>query len=418
MEASFASFVALVGQSSKVQLDGHTLTFTCLNSPEVRHRVQQMEQWRAPLCSINGARHFGDLGIVADGVSIEFELADLIGNNKIVVKNLAALLEYQKGHFQCVPPAEYYLVDEKYAPGAAAAPERVAAYLRVPKLIDFLRDVSDAELPWQVRSRLILLAGKKLEIPICYAESDLRNVPPEAEVDDFREAVLSKPHAEQKRELLKRLLIRKFQDVPESKRFARLLAAFQEIRNGFSADLDHFLSEFDFERLRDQFERKRLDYMLKINATIGDLASKILAIPIAQGIVVSQLKLDDKYELANVALLSGSFVFTLIGCILILGHSHSLGEVKREALREREETRSKYPALYERVRDSYDAVVRRLRWFAPSVVVLTLVLLVAGFLFSLGSFNMFPPCDGCITRSLSLFSWTGDVSNGAIDWLL
>lgn len=395
MSKAFSSLVELIRLSSSHAFEDFTLRLVCQNAPKVRGLIEQIESWKAPIYRVSNAKHFGDLESLPDGTTVEFEFVDLSGNSKLVIQNLAELLKFQGGQFQSGPPDEYYLVDEKFATDDQNVPERVASYLRMPRLLKFLRDVADAELPTGSQSKLIFLAGKKLEIPINYDASDVRNVPPEAEIEDFHESIQSKPQSGHKKELLKRVLIRTLQDVPENQRFARMLASFAELRRSFGADLDHYLSEFDFEKLRDQFERKRLDYMLKINATVGELLSKILAIPIAQGLVVSQLKPDNGF--ANVALIIGSGIFTLIGMVLVVSHSHTLREVRREVTREREETQAKYPKLHERIDSAYKAVQRRAGWFTSWIVVLTFVLLVVGFVFSLAGFDQSSPCNGCIS---------------------
>ncbi len=400
MEPSFASLVSLIRQSSRVVVDGFSLQLYCRNTPANRLHLERISEWKEPQCTVEGARLRGDLTEVPDGTFVEVRFRDISGNNKLVVSDITYLLQFQNGFFLCAPPQEYYLVAEKYAPGDSVVPERVGDYLRVPRLLKFLKSVADAEIDRGGRLYLVFLSGKKLDIPVIYSASDLCTVPSLAMIEELEESVLSKPHQQTKSELFKRALTRRLQDVAESKRFSRVLAGFDELRKSFNADLDHFLSEFDFERLREQFEQKRLEYVLKINAAIGDLVSKLLAIPIAQGIVAAQFKADATHAMSNLALMVGSLIFTMIGVVLVLGHSNSLREIKREVVREELDARSRYPDLHKRIHNCYSSVLWRARWFAPSIVVLALVLLAVGFFFSLAAFDQFEPWRGLLGETV------------------
>ena len=416
MDPRFASFVDLIRRSDRDDANGYARCLKVRNSAEIRELLQRIRGWSEPEVRVGGRVCYESLAELADGTELSLRWDDVVSGDFMVLPDLAALLDLRPSHLSHAP-ANFYLINEDYAPGDAKVPERVAAYLRIPKLIGFLKEAADAEVPKQSRLCLMFLAGKKLEVPVSYGITDLNSVPAEAVIEDFREALASKPHVDQKRELLKRVLIRRLQDVSEAKRFSRLLAGFDDIRKSFSADLDHFLSEFDFEKVREQFGRKRLEYMLKINSTIGDLVSKLLAIPIAQGIVAAQFKADASHTASNVALLAGAIIFTVIGFVLVFGHAHSLREIKREVQKEDDETQKRHPELYDRIKGDYRSIIWRASVFAPIIVALAVGLLLVGIAFTLAAFDHFAPCEGCIRRvpesigggALGVWNWVQSV---------
>lgn len=298
------------------------------------------------------------------------------------------------------PLVDFYLLDERYRCGEIAKNAEVAGYLRLRDFLNFLRQVADVRHVVSQIDSFVLVAGQKLSIPIRYCAEDLKAVPAKEQLDIYSEKILGAPHAERKLELFKRTLVRALRDVPEGNRFARLLHAFDNIVKSFEADWDHYLSEFAFEKLRDQYERKRIDYLLKVDAAVEGLAGKLLAIPVGLAVVVGQFDSEPAATIANVALGLGSLSFVLIGGLVCWSHLLTLGDLRRDAKAEQQQLNDKHPDLHTRLEDSFKSVFKRVR-FARWVGWLVMLLLLAGFALSAWKFDQVPPSNGSIWLMLS-----------------
>ena len=157
------------------------------------------------------------------------------------------------------------------------------------------------------------------------------------------------------------------------------------IVEAFRADFGLYESEFNFEKVREAFEQKKLDYVLKLNSATSDSLTKLLAIPVAQGLLVSQMKSDASAVLANSALVFGALVFAAIALLILLTHKHSIGQVSEEVKMDRKVMEQRYPVQYQRVKAMYTVVESRARlaawypWMLGAVLALATLLTVYAF---------------------------------------
>lgn len=410
MDRHLAALVALIRNA---RVEAHTadeITLDAVASAPVRDALTTLAEESSPFDAsifVGGQRQFEGAPKLQEGQRLRVVVAG-IGrrDNRLVMQNLDSLLSYQGNALQGRPPTDFFLVREDYAAGEEPRDAAVAGYVALPALLAFLREACDVELPlpggqWA----FVIVSGKRINLPIAYTAEALRTAPRPEQVAAAAEQVLSTPQKAEKRELFKRVLVRALQDLDENTRFTKLLTGFSGLIKSFEADRDHFLSEFAFEKLREQFERKRVDYLLKIDNAVSSLVGKVLAIPIGQAVVVSQLSPDEVKWFGNVALILGSFFFTVIGVLVFYSHLITLADLERDVQDEKNQAEAKYPALHSRVKESFDPVFKRARnarrigWFACCF-------LVAGFLVSLAGFDRVPPWPGTIRGWLeSIPAW-------------
>jgi hypothetical protein len=100
------------------------------------------------------------------------------------------MLTWQRGTFLNRVPDEFYLVDECYASGQHTTNAEITAYLRIPKFLAFLRDVSDARYDIDDQDTFVIVSGKKIVVPVLYAADDLASMPADALIDHALEVVL------------------------------------------------------------------------------------------------------------------------------------------------------------------------------------------------------------------------------------
>lgn len=331
---------------------------------------------------------------------VELPLHEVQFQNWGIWANLRSMLTSSGRLSSQEPLLDFYLVDERYRCGAIAKNAEVAGYMRLRHFLEFLRQVADVRHVVSEVDSFVLVAGQKLSIPIRYHAEDLKAVPALERLNACKEKSLDPPHAERKLDLFKRAMVRALRDVAEDGRFARLLHSFDNIVKSFEADWEHYLSEFAFEKLRDQYERKRIDYLLKVDAAVEGLAGKLLAIPVGLAVVVGKFDSEPTATIANVALGLGSLSFVLIGGLVCWSHLLTLSDLTHDAGAEHQQLKDKHPELHERLKDTFDSVFKRI-WFARWVGWLVMWLLLAGFALSLWKFDQVPPSNGSIWLMLS-----------------
>lgn len=396
MTTQLQKLTSLIRHSEKAVLMDHVLRLTCLVNQQILADAKIISETKSIRIYQNGTELFKEFDDLPIGSEIDFFVSGTQSSTAHVSQNLDDFLAYQDGIFlSSSRPQEWYLIDEDYLSGEPIKSPLVDAYVRLPALLAFFRDVFDFVAPKGTREVLVVLAGKKSEIPIFYKASDLSRYPSDSSIENVRDDILHAPQIAAKKELFKRSVVRFLEGVEMEARFIALFSGLEVITRSYEADRDNFFSEFEFEKLAEQFERKRQEFMLKVDAVCGDLLTKVLAVPIGQAIVVSQYK-DTGGALGNVSLLVGSALFTLIGIAFVLNQVHSIKEIRSNATREKREIENKYPLLHGRVSTTYTAVLTRVNWYGRALPVLVTVLLFAGFFVSLAGFDRVAPCNGCI----------------------
>ncbi len=400
MSVQFQRLVEIARSGRSAEVRGDSLRVTLAPTPQIKHLLEEVhEAGNAIRLFKDGREIYVDFLDLDEMVEISITVARVQGAVFHIAHGIEDFLSYQGGRFLVDPPANWYLVGENYSSGEAANSDAVAGYLRLPNLLDLLDKVSDFSTSREVTRLYVFLAGERYDLPVVCGIEQLSFVPTDEEVEALREDVFGKPRMLAKKELLKRAMVRHFKPVTELGRFSALLASFSSIATAYEAARDNFVSEFEFEKLSEKFERKREEYMLKIDSVCSDLLTKVIALPVAQALVVSQYK--DGAGLANFALLFGSAMVAILGVAFISVQVHAIREIRKSALRERDEVRKNYPELYRRVQDSYGAVVFRLAVYGRFLPAAIGVLILASFLFSVSGYDQASPCSGCVSEMLS-----------------
>lgn len=395
MSADFEAIVSLCRNAARHELQGASLYIHVHNSEEVDRLAAQASAYRQPEIYVEGVQQHRALSAIAHGTLVELRFDGLTSNQKVFAKSLEDLLRYQQGLFLYKAPPEYYLLSERYAAGDTVVPEAVAAYQRVPKLFEVIRSLSDVVLSDGTPSpSFVVLDGKRMDIVAKYGIDTLKVFPSADSIEALAVELGSPPFIDAKKRLFKKVLVRLLETVPEEQRLAELVKRFDVARQAFAADFDLYSTEFDFEKVRESFEQKRLAFVLQLNSATSDLLGKMLAIPVGQGLIVSQLKDDPSASVGNVALMLGSLVFASFAFLLIVNQHQSLRQIKNEIQLESEAVQRRFPQLYQRIEDMFKVLRRRAAlhtWAFPAVVI---VLLAATTTYSGYAFMRVPPGKG------------------------
>lgn len=349
MTTPFTSLVDLCRLSDGPRIAGTDLILNFKKSTQAVGFLNSVESdgWVTTL-RVDGQEITRPLQSLDDGVLVELVVSGMTRLKQVVANNVSTMLRDGHGKFLGEQPENYFLLSENYASWEEASHQDVLAYRRALKAVAFLKRLEDV-----MRERLgtagevVLLSSRKLVVPIFYDSTVLHRVASQSEIEGFEEDVFRDHHRDARKDIAKRVLVRFLDSVPENERFADFLTRLPELRQAFLADFDIYSSGFSFDKARDEFERKKLDFVVKINGATSDVMNKLIAIPVGQGLLVSQMKKEVGFELVNIALLVGSFIFVFIAIILIVNQIKTLIHI-------REELNSEKKILQERARPTYE----------------------------------------------------------------
>lgn len=326
-----------------------------------------------------GAEITQTLDRLADGTQVELIVHGMTRAQQVIANNVGMLLRFNRGVFLGSAPAEFYLIDEDHASWEPPTHPDVLAYSRALKVMGWVRRLADV-----VRERTdtageaVFLATRKLSMPLAYDSNALSGVSSLVDIEALDSEVFAEHHRDARRDIIKRVLVRFFDSVPELERFPGLLRRLTEVRQVFLADFDVYASGFSFDKAREEFERKKLDFLVKINGASSDAMNKLIAIPVGQGLLASQIKREASMELVNVSLLVASFIFALVAIAVMVTQINTLILIRAEWRIEKELLRERAAPTYDRLKDMIAALEKRLDfhvWCVP--IALGMLLLVS-----------------------------------------
>ncbi|MCF5092159.1 hypothetical protein GIW57_18585 [Stenotrophomonas sp. PA-6-5C] len=382
---AFESIIGLCRLSSTCRVAGADLFVKTTASAEVAALTEAIEGGGRRVTVLFAGKEcvLGVTG-VDSGCPIELVVPGVSKGAEVVAQNVGALIGHNMGRFQVQAPEAFYLIDEDYALGEGAVPEIVGAYLRCIEFSELLRLVADDFRPGAGSAgTAIILTGRKLSIPLTYQQWVLDDVPSEKALADSRCAIFEDHLKTGRIEALKRVLVRFLFNVSAEQRFEVLLKSWEEIVQAFLSDFDIYASGFNFDKAREEFERRKLDFVVKMNAASSDAMAKLIAIPVGQGLLASQMKTDASYAVVNHALLTASLVFLLVAAMLIAAHVLTIRQVGSELKAESDMLRQRALPTYTQLRPMIHQLQTRIRfhqWAVP-IIMSILLLVTSGMTF-------------------------------------
>lgn len=375
---AFTALVDLCRFAKTGRVSGADLALEVKASSEVSSLLASVESggWTNTLYvdGVETTKRIEDLG----GLDVKIVVHGITRSNQVVANNVGKLLRLNRGRYLGEPPAEYFLLDEDHASWELATHQDVQAYARAIRITGLTKRLADV-----VRARdetageAIILATRKLVIPLAYDSASLSKVAQEEEIAAVEADVFNEHHLDARRDIVKRVLVRFFDATPELDRFPDLLKRLAEVRQAFLADFDVYASGFNFDKAREDFERRKLDFVVKANTASSDVMNKLIAIPVGQGLLASQMKAEASLSVVNSALLAGSMVFAVIALALIANQVSVLEQIQEELMTEKAVLRERTMPTYERLKGMIGALEERLRfhmtWVPAALIVLLAV---------------------------------------------
>jgi hypothetical protein len=193
-----------------------------------------------------------------------------------------------RGRFLTAAPSAVYLIDENLIVPPDEGSLAVQNYRLAVALAALLERQADHTDQSGGATRFVFLHKASLAVPILYDERDLAQ--PIEGLETLQGLLASDEHREQKRSIFKAALYERLANTSEPERFRHLLRSLPPFAKDFCERYQLFVSEYDFEKVREELEEKRRDYLTKLNATFNDLGGKLLSIPVALYVALTTMR--------------------------------------------------------------------------------------------------------------------------------
>ncbi len=313
-------------------------------------------------------------GIVNRECKIKLHPPRFSNGSLFFAKDLDDLFSITRYQFE--EPDQYFIARYNFQKGQKNIPPEINKYVQIVKLITLLKDICDHHEIKSGQLRLIFLCKNKLELPIQYNIDDTNQI---NNLDSLIHGLKSEPHNDQKVEIFRSVLFEVLININSNERFKHLLFCFEDLLKRFKDNYQLFLSEFSFEKIREEIEERNLEFTSKLNKIFSEIQNKILTIPIALVIIGSQFENENKITLKNTLILFGAIVFSTLMFILLSNQNQSLRAIKDSLEAQRERFRLKYASLFDEFENTYDKLEKRYKKqliFLKGIFVIVLVSLI------------------------------------------
>ena len=255
-------------------------------------------------------------------------------------------------------PSRFYLADNDslYSGATATLPSALQHYLAAARLYGLLAKEADYQGGVGDAKTLVFLHKEKIEITPQYTAADLYEL---EDLNAFEaEFIASETHQEQKRTILKTVLLELFSGRKKLP-FSELLGRFDEFVDKVRASYQLYVAEFSFQKVKGEVEKEKLDAMVKLNKVFSDVQGQLLAVPVALVLVGGQMEDKGAWTSKNLLIWLGALIFSILMDLLIRNQRHTLKAVKHEIDQQRHQIENKYQTIASRFADIYKEIEGR-----------------------------------------------------------
>lgn len=222
------------------------------------------------------------------------------------------------------PPDKFYILENDYYHQVGTnnkLDNTIKNYLIATQLANALLSIADYHGGIGSEKTIIFLGKGKLEICIEYGEPDLLF---DIDLSNFTSTYIdSQIHQEQKKTIIKTVLFELFPG-QENVKFLELLHQFDDFLERVHKSYQLYVSEFSFEKVKEQIEKEKLDAMMKLNKVFSDIQNQLLAIPAALILAGGQMVNENTWSTKNASIWLGVVVMSIFMTMLIRNQRNTL----------------------------------------------------------------------------------------------
>lgn len=254
----------------------------------------------------------------------------------------------------------FYLIDSRYCSNNDNAPIEVVRYRKILELIKLLVKSGSVHLD-SSEARLLYFNGKKQSLDVSFKCLDFQKVD-EKILDDLIVFCSDELHQEQKLTILVESVFSLCSSLNGADKFPALLSGLGSVMDKLRDGYKLFVSNFSYEKIRDDVENAKIEYAGKIHKVFSDIQNQILGIPVATVIVATQMKVSIEGEdvfWINTAILSGCWIFVALVSILLFNQVNTLNVLSGEVLRQKQKMKKDHAAVAGKFDDVFSFLGKR-----------------------------------------------------------
>lgn len=369
---AWGKLVSLLMGASNLQ-GNHSITATIyVRDQSTLDSVLECLSYEEAQFEITSGEHASNLSV---GSNISIRCYPRIKWGRIT-NDLNSLLNTPKARIK--EPRRYILLYPEFATMSddVAYDSNLSKYRKVIEAIGIFKEA--AAFLNEDEQCLVFIDSGRFDIPVSYGVTDLEKI----DLNDLERLVKSLPedaHRNQCRAIMAEAIISLAKSQPESKRFKYLLEHLPDLLKRYEDGYQLFASGFSYEKIKDQVEAARIEYIGKIHKVLSDIQNQLLGIPVATIIVATQMKqaTDINYSFwINSAVLLGCWIFSVLMIFLIHNQFHTLNVINEEVKRQKNQMELEFALIKSSFEAVFSYLFKRIR--AQRIVLWVLV----GFLAS------------------------------------
>lgn len=325
------------------------------------------------------------------GDKIKIELRDPRTGLGLIADTFDDVLKFPRGRSTC--PRFFWL--EKSLAYSDEALTKDRTFSRYQLVIEWVNLLAEAAVYFDKENEeLVFLKDGKFSIPVLYSTQELATLDETALRDLVKRFSDNDKMREQMLAILAEAIVKQIGGTEPKRRFSALLEHLPETLKSFDEGHRLYVSNFSYEKVRDELQAAMLEELAKINKTFADVQGQILGIPVATVLVATQFKLATEWGpvvWVNTAVLMGVVVFVLLAMFAMRNQLHTLDAIGQEISRKEKKIQTDYAKVKDLLSETFPKLRSRLCWQRLAFWSVK-ILLVLGFVgASAMYFAMTPP---------------------------
>lgn len=251
--------------------------------------------------------------------------------------------EFLEAHPYQYPSFLFYIHELHFISTDEIIPATIARYKDLQHFINLLIFICDYVTedigePKQV----VLFAKRKLNIFIQYQQNDLRYI---AFLNQLDKQLHEAHDKEERKSIFTSEIVNYLLPFSPHERFAKLLSSLDVLYDNYLKSHLLYLEKFSYHDLKTKVDKDKLEYTKKIYTTVNDIQSKMIAVPAAFLLVLTQFDLSNTFSIKNIIITAGAFLFSVLLEVLLSNQFGVLHYIEREVLQFKSELRNSSTSL-------------------------------------------------------------------------
>jgi len=318
MERLLYSFLKLDGKISEVNSDSfiyllriNTTDIDLLKQLFELNFIEEMKSGNGKIIMIDNLSDYLSQSIFIEFVTSELKkIAFYLSLKEFVIDNRFEI------------PDEFYILELKYQNSTGYINENVEKYKAVTTLIDRLTMKSKFISDSHDRTLCLVQENSFMEMPI---ENIVYEEFLEKEnISLIKQYINDIDSYKEKSTIYFKELICFLSIQNKEKRLKTLISFFGDFYERCNISFEYYLSDFSFNKIKLELDNSVLEYSRNIRAIINESQSKLIAIPAAFILGVSQIMYSEPLSLKNILIIASSFLFSYIIFVFIKNQQNAL----------------------------------------------------------------------------------------------